>query len=270
MIYEMKAIIVNFILSKVTVGMNVCKFVQEIIADVVLELIPENSRRSWIAMKYDGSEELAKSVTCLHLTSLFKTLSPLVIVLQQPKSEAGFFERVACDVIDLAQISKRSSSRDDSEKEAKIETFSRRWRCKVHATDGITLFSWLPNLDFFIIDPSLGKVLISSIPGLRLGLIYFKPSSKRSVLCCAPIHDIVDAFICIVVDQLLVFQMDWKTINGGALSMHRKFKYMPAAFCRTNIACIQVLLDLITILVIGETESGAVMAFEDVFGNVFA
>jgi hypothetical protein len=51
MINEMKAIIVNFILIKVTVGMNDCKFEQQIVADLVLESIPEDSWRSWIAME---------------------------------------------------------------------------------------------------------------------------------------------------------------------------------------------------------------------------
>jgi hypothetical protein len=64
--------------------------------------------------------------------------------------------------------------------------------------------------------------------------------------------------------------MNRKSINGRALSMHRKFEYVPTAFRRTNIACIQILLDLVTILVISKSESGAVMTFEDVFGNVFA
>ena len=44
MIDKMKAIIVNLILRKVTVRMNVGKSVQEIVANMVLELIPENSR----------------------------------------------------------------------------------------------------------------------------------------------------------------------------------------------------------------------------------
>ena len=50
--------------------------------------------------------------------------------------------------------------------------------------------------------------------------------------------------------------------------MHRKFEYMPTAFDRTDIACIQVLLNLITILVISKSESGAVMAFVEIFCDV--
>ena len=76
--------------------------------------------------------------------------------------------------------------------------------------------------------------------------------------------------VLIVIDQLLVFQMDRKSINSGALSMHRKFKYIPTAFSRSNIACIQILLNLITVLVISKTNGSAIMAFEDIFGNVFA
>jgi hypothetical protein len=62
--------------------------------------------------------------------------------------------------------------------------------------------------------------------------------------------------------------MDWKSINCGALTMHRKFKYMPTAFDRTDIACVQVLLNLITILVISKSKSGAVMAFVEIFCDV--
>ena len=64
--------------------------------------------------------------------------------------------------------------------------------------------------------------------------------------------------------------MDRKTINSGFLGMHRKFKYMPTAFSRSDVACIHVLLDLVTILVISKTHSGAVVAFEDILGNVLA
>jgi hypothetical protein len=52
--------------------------------------------------------------------------------------------------------------------------------------------------------------------------------------------------------------------------MHREFENMPTAFSRSDIACIQVLLNLIAILIIGKTNSGAVMTFEDIFGNVLA
>ena len=79
--------------------MNVGKSVQEIVANMVLELIPENSRRSWIAMENDGSKEHAKSVAYLHLASFSKTLYPLMIILQQPKGKAGFLESVVGNIV---------------------------------------------------------------------------------------------------------------------------------------------------------------------------
>ena len=53
-------------------------------------------------MEEDGSKEHAKSVTHLHLASFLKTLYPLIIILQQPKGKAGFFESVVWDVVDSA------------------------------------------------------------------------------------------------------------------------------------------------------------------------
>ena len=108
---------------------------------MVFELIPKNPRRSWIAMEENSSKEHAKSVTCLHLASFSKTLYPLVIIIQQPKSKASFFESVVWDVVESAQMSKRNSTWDNSEKESKIKLFTRRWRCKVHVTDGLSMLS---------------------------------------------------------------------------------------------------------------------------------
>ena len=155
-------------------------------------------------MEDNGSKEHAKNVTCLHLASFSKTLYPLVTILQQPKSKASFFESVVGDIVDRAQMSKRSSARNDSEKESKIEPFTRRWGCKIHATDGLSTLSWLPSFLFVIINPSLWKVLIGSIPGVRIRLIYFKPSSKLGLFVCTPLQDIIGVVICIKVDQLLV------------------------------------------------------------------
>ena len=127
-------------------------------------------------------------------------------------------------------MSKRSSAWNNSEKESKIETFTRRWRCKVHATDGLSALSWLPNFIFLIKNPSSRKVLISCIPCIGIRLIYFEPSSKKSLLGCTPLQDIIRIVIWIVVDHLLVFQMDRKSINGGLCKMHGELKHMPAAF----------------------------------------
>ena len=50
--------------------------------------------------------------------------------------------------------------------------------------------------------------------------------------------------------------------------MHGELEHTPTAFYRSNIACIHVLLNLVTILIISKTSSGAVMTFEDILGNV--
>jgi hypothetical protein len=50
--------------------------------------------------------------------------------------------------------------------------------------------------------------------------------------------------------------------------MHGKFKDVVTALNRSNVTCIQVLLDLVAVLVISELQGGTVVAFEDVFVNV--
>ena len=50
-------------------------------------------------MEDDGNKEHVKSITQLHLASFLKTLYPLMIILQQPKGIAGFFESVVWDIV---------------------------------------------------------------------------------------------------------------------------------------------------------------------------
>ena len=50
--------------------------------------------------------------------------------------------------------------------------------------------------------------------------------------------------------------------------MHGEFKHMPTAFHRSNVACVQVLLNLIAVLIICQTDGGAIMTFEDILGDV--
>ena len=43
---------------------------------------------------------------------------------------------------------------------------------------------------------------------------------------------------------------------------------MPTAFYRSDVTCIQVLLNLVTILVIRKSHGGAIMSFENILGDV--
>jgi hypothetical protein len=52
------------------------------------------------------------------------------------------------------------------------------------------------------------------------------------------------------------------------LCMHGKFMYVPAAFNGSNVACIKVLLDLISVL-IHNLHCGSIMAFVNIFMDIF-
>ena len=82
-----------------------------------------------------------------------------------------------------------------------------------------------------------------------------------------PFQNLIDVILCIEVDSLLIWKMDGQTIDIGRLAMHGKFTYMPAAFDRSDIVCIKVLLDLISVLIY-DLDCGSVMAFVNVLVNV--
>jgi hypothetical protein len=86
----------------------------------------------------------------------------------------------------------------------------------------------------------------------------------RGVSLVAPF----DVGICIEVHQLLILQMNREMVDGGFCSIHGEFKDMVAALNGSNVVCIQILLDLVTVLVILKLQGGAVMAFEDVLVDV--
>ena len=50
--------------------------------------------------------------------------------------------------------------------------------------------------------------------------------------------------------------------------MHSIFINTPVAFNRSNVVCIQIFLDFISVLVIMEFKCGAIMSFVDVLVNV--
>jgi hypothetical protein len=62
--------------------------------------------------------------------------------------------------------------------------------------------------------------------------------------------------------------MNRKSVDTGLCTMHGKFKDTVTTLHRSNVTCIQVLLDLIAILVILKLQGGTVMAFEAVLVNV--
>jgi hypothetical protein len=124
----------------------------------------------------------------------------------------------------------------------------------------LTLLSWAPLFFLDIVDPCARKVLIGHTVRFWIFPVGFKPSSKTCNFGTTSLQNLVNIILCIEVDGLFIFKMDRQTINSRRLYMHTKFHDMPAALNRSNVTCIKIFLDLISIL-IKNLHCGSVMAF---------
>jgi len=96
-----------------------------------------------------------------------------------------------------------------------------------------------------------------------------KPSSKCGGTLSMGINNLLDIAISIRVkgDPLLVTKVNLKAYNIGNLLLHMKEIEAPQSLTATNIACIQILLDLI--LAPAKLHGSPVMALIDILVDVF-
>src|ERR1700723_93060 len=67
---------------------------------------------------------------------------------------------------------------------------------------------------------------------------------------------------------MVVFYVNWKTINSGKFSVHRKLQNPPTCLHRTNVASVNILLDLIYLSNLnGRLIKSLVNIFVDIFNN---
>jgi len=109
--------------------------------------------------------------------------------------------------------------------------------------------------------------LIGDIACSLIFSVGFKPSSKAGFLGTISVQDIIYVIVCIEVDHLLIWEMNRETIDSRGLGMHSELVDVPAGFNRSNITCINILLDLIYVL-IKDFDCGPVMALVDVLVDV--
>ena len=116
-----------------------------------------------------------------------------------------------------------------------------------------------------------GVILVEKIKDLTalwLQLIGLKPSSKCGKAVFMGINSTLYTIGSIGVDdnRLLVFKMNLKANNIGDMLLHGKEIETPHSLTVTDVACIQVLLNLI--LTSAKLHSGPVMALVDILVDV--
>jgi len=128
------------------------------------------------------------------------------------------------------------------------------------------LLPWLPAMDLGMPDKVLREVLVEELGGqVRVLLIGFEPLCQVSDLGSRVIKDSLRVIMFLEVHHLLILQVNRKVADSGKLLVHMTLKDVPTGLSRTNIAGINVILDLIHI---SNLDSGAVRALVDVLVDV--
>jgi hypothetical protein len=141
-----------------------------------------------------------------------------------------------------------------------------RWMDKVHVPNGKAPLSWLPEMPLLLPDKVLREVLVQVLAGsVRMLLVGLEPLCQVSHFGRRTLQDCLRIMTLLEVNLLLILQVDRKAIDRGKLLVHWGLKQVPACLHRTNITCINVLLDLIHRSYL---HSGTVWALVDVLVDV--
>ena len=107
----------------------------EVIADMVLVLIPEKARARQIAFVENGDKKTAQLVTSSYCSSLCKTLVPLITICQKTTCQTGLLEGGSCDSSKGSKVLKGCGTLDSSKKKLEVEVLASLRSDIVHATD---------------------------------------------------------------------------------------------------------------------------------------
>src|SRR5882762_9310086 len=264
---EVEAIVIDLKVSGIK-DVKENELMMQTITKLGLVGIPQSSRLGRVVVEEDGGKERAELRASLHGTGLSEALVPFTIILQETPCKAGSLVGWELFSIVSAQVLPGSSALDNSEQDPEIEAFSSRWMDKVHATNGKALLPWLPvmGMGFVMPDKVLREVLVEVLGGqVRIHLIGFEPLCQLGHLGSRVIKDSGGVIIFLEVHHLLILQVNREAVDSGKLLVHMTLKDVPTGLSRTNIAGINVILDLIHI---SNLDSGAVRALVDVLVDV--
>jgi hypothetical protein len=89
-----------------------------------MELVPEGLRVSGMAVKENGSKELAKGPSSLKVSCFSEAKTPFTIVLKQSAGKAGLAKGWTNDAIDSPETFKASSATNDCKEESEVEALA--------------------------------------------------------------------------------------------------------------------------------------------------
>jgi hypothetical protein len=89
-----------------------------------MELVPEGLRVSGMAVKENGSKELAKGPSSLKVSCFSEAKTPFTIVLKQSTGKAGLAKGWTNDAIDSPETFKASSATNDCKEESEVEALA--------------------------------------------------------------------------------------------------------------------------------------------------
>src|SRR5260370_40722785 len=94
---------------------------------------------------------------------LFKTLVPLIVILQKALGNAGFSESGIKDTLKGMKVFKRGGTLDNSKKEMQIEVLSRRRMSIIHPANLKAALPNSPHQPILVPDHLVRKVLVKGV-----------------------------------------------------------------------------------------------------------
>ena len=188
-----------------------------------------------MAVEKNGDKERTKLLSCLHVSSLFKTFLPLAIVLQKTTCNTCSFECGIQHSLKHPKIFPRFRTFDNDQQQPGMKAFSCRWVNKVHPSNDISSTVWLLLSGLFLSNKAMG-VEIGMLLCCRDCVICSKPLSKVTLFSGIMVHNLHQIIIIIIeIDGLLIWKVNGQMIDRGLLFMHGEFCNMPKSLQWTNL-----------------------------------
>src|SRR5882762_8491603 len=209
----------------------------EVITDVLPKGVPQCSWISRVALLENGDKEVTHLTPNCHVLCFFQALAPLIVVLCKTIGNAGL---------------------------------SRRGMGIIHSAYLEVLFPDGPDICVLVPPHLVGKVLVEGVVDdtILIASIGLEPSSESGIPILISVKGILESDIPVGIenDCLLLGKMNLKAQNTGIMILDLKKVKAPVGLTAANIACIQVMLDLI--MGSAKLHSSAVMALVDILVDV--
>jgi hypothetical protein len=241
----------------------------EVITDVLPKGVPQTPWISRIAILENGDKEIAHLTTHGHVLCFFKALVPLIVVLSDAIGNAGFSKGGIESALEGAKVFIRGGTLNDSEKKTQIEALSRRGMSIKHPAYLKAPLPDSPNISVLVPDHLVRKVLIEGIVDdtILMKSIGLEPSSKSGVPVLILLKKLLKSIpVRMDDDGLLLGKMNCKAQNTGLMVLNLKEVKAPNCLTGADIACIQVVSDLI--MGSAKLHGGAIVALVDILVDV--